>query len=79
MPNGDGSGSAVPAKAVRHGILFLPGESSFYGKRRTACVRVSFSILNDEEMDEALRRLADVLIEEWNEFRNNPLPSRGGG
>lgn len=57
----------IRTKAMQRGVLVLPGECSFFDERRTAYVRVSFSLLNDEDTDEALRRLASVLREEWNE------------
>ena len=53
------------SRAIRHGVLVLPGNSSFYDNRKTTFVRVSFSLLNEEETDEALSCLASALREEW--------------
>lgn len=52
-------------KAIDRGVLVLPGATSFVDGRQTARVRLSFSLLSDEEMEEAISRLAAVLREEW--------------
>jgi tryptophan aminotransferase len=59
----------IRSRAIRHGVLVLPGNSSFYDDRRTAFVRVSFSLLDDEETDEALARLAAAVREEWEDVK----------
>ncbi|KAF5319962.1 hypothetical protein D9611_010988 [Ephemerocybe angulata] len=50
--------SFVRTMAVPQGILVLPGVTAFADERQTECVRLSFSMLSDEEMEEGLRRLA---------------------
>lgn len=64
-PQGD-SATLISERAVARGVLALPGSSFFYDRRTTAYVRASFSLLDAEEMDEALRRLASV-IREYND------------
>lgn len=53
--------SFVKTSAVPHGVLVLPGYTAFPDERDTACVRLSFSLVGDEEMDEGVRRLADAV------------------
>lgn len=48
--------------AVPNGILVLPGSAAFPEERRTGCVRLSFSLLSDEEMEEGVKRLADAVM-----------------
>lgn len=43
--------------------MALPGTSCFANGRRSAYIRASFVVLNDEDTDEALRRLAEVVRE----------------
>ncbi|KAF8630898.1 hypothetical protein AX17_005256 [Amanita inopinata Kibby_2008] len=52
-------------KALEKNVLALPGSYAFIDNRRTAYVRMSFSLMSEAEMDEALKRLATVLCEEW--------------
>ncbi|KAJ3522241.1 hypothetical protein NMY22_g11975 [Coprinellus aureogranulatus] len=54
----------IRTKAIDRGVLVLPGATSYVDGRTTAYVRVSFSVLSDEETEEAIRRLATVLKEE---------------
>jgi len=57
------SAELIRSKAFDNGVLALPGTSFFANGRRSAYVRASFSVLNDEDTDEALRRLAEVVRE----------------
>lgn len=50
-------------KAVHGGILLLPGECAYADERRSCNVRVSFSMLEEADMDEGLRRLGSLLRE----------------
>lgn len=47
--------------AFNNGVVALPGTSFFADGRVSAYVRASFSLLNDEDTDEALKRLAQVV------------------
>ncbi|KIY66406.1 TdiD protein [Cylindrobasidium torrendii FP15055 ss-10] len=51
----------VEIKAVDNGVIVLPGTSSFVDGRTTAYVRISFSLLDEAQMDEGLRRLSEAL------------------
>jgi tryptophan aminotransferase len=57
------SAELIRTKAFNNGVLALPGTSFIANGGRSAYVRASFSVLNDEDTDEALRRLAEVVRE----------------
>ncbi|KAF8300129.1 PLP-dependent transferase [Clavulina sp. PMI_390] len=57
------SNELITQVAFKRGVLACPGGSFFAGGRRSAYVRAAFSVLTDEETDEALRRLAEVVRE----------------
>lgn len=57
------SAELIRTKAFEAGVLALPGTSFFVNGGRSAYVRASFSMLNDEDTDEALRRLSVVVKE----------------
>lgn len=50
-------------KAFKNGVLALPGTSFMPDGKRTAYVRASFSLLEPDTVDEALKRLREVLVE----------------
>lgn len=62
---GDEGDSAlfVSEKAVDRGLLFLPGECASFEEKRGCYVRLSFSLLDGDQVDEAFRRLAALLRE----------------
>ena len=51
-------------RAYKKGVLALPGISFMPDGKPTTYVRASFSLLEPEVVDEALRRLREVLLEE---------------
>lgn len=57
------SESLVRTKALEKGVLALPGTVFLPSGRKTAYVRASFSLLDGSDVDEALRRLREVVIE----------------
>lgn len=59
-PEGD-SEEVIRQRAVEAGVLALPGKCFFANGRATPYVRASFSLLTEEEVDEGLRRLAEVI------------------
>jgi len=61
VENGD-SESLIRTKAFAGGVLALPGTVFFPNGERTAYVRASFSLLEEEQVNEALRRLRVVLL-----------------
>ncbi|KAH0832989.1 pyridoxal phosphate-dependent transferase [Lanmaoa asiatica] len=66
-PNGDGEGDSeelILTKAFQNGVLALPGTSSLPNGQKSAHVRLTFSLLPEEMMHEALRRLRTVLVRE---------------
>lgn len=67
-PEGD-SNSLIAQQAVAKGVLAIPGSSFFPNDRKSAYVRASFSLSTAEEIDEGLRRLAEV-VKEYNAERN---------
>lgn len=59
-PEGDSS-ELIRRKAFDAGVLALPGQSFFVLGRATPYVRASFSLLDENDINEALRRLAGVV------------------
>lgn len=55
----------IAQRAVAKGVLAIPGTSFFPNGRMSAYVRASFSTIAPENVDEALRRLAEV-VKEYN-------------
>jgi len=63
-PTVEGDSQALIAdKAVERGVLALPGTVFLPNGRKTPYVRASFSLLGEEEVDEALSRLAKVIAD----------------
>jgi len=64
--NGDDGDSEVliRTKAYENGVLALPGTVFLPNGRKSIYVRASFSLLEENEIDEALRRLAEVIRKE---------------
>lgn len=58
------SASIIQTKAFQGGVLALPGTIFFPNGARTTYVRASFSLLEEEQVNEALRRLRAVVLEE---------------
>ena len=54
----------IRTKAFEGGVLALPGTVFFANGTRTAYVRASFSLLEEEQVNEALRRLRAVILKE---------------
>ncbi|KXS11935.1 PLP-dependent transferase [Gonapodya prolifera JEL478] len=59
------SGKLVREKAVERKVLLLPGEEFIPSGRPTPFVRAAFSTATEEQMDEALRRLGELVRGEW--------------
>jgi tryptophan aminotransferase len=64
LPGEGDSQSIIKTKAYEHGVLALPGTVFLPSGKKTAYVRAAFSLLSEEDVEEALRRLRQVLIEE---------------
>ena len=62
-PGGD-SEALIRTKAVENGVLALPGSAFQPNGTKTAYVRASFSVVGEEQANEALRRLAEVIRKE---------------
>lgn len=54
---------ALVQRAVEHGVIALPGTTFLANGGRTAYVRASFSLQTPENIEEALRRLREVVLE----------------
>ena len=54
---------ALYSEAVRHGVTFTPGGAVTAERRSQTSFRLSFSLLDPEELDEGVRRLARALRE----------------
>lgn len=60
----DGDSEAIiRTNALEKGVLALPGTVFMPDGRKTAYVRASFSLLCEEDVNEALRRLKEVILE----------------
>jgi tryptophan aminotransferase len=59
-PEGN-SEDLIRKKAIEAGVLALPGTSFFVSGKPTPYVRASFSLLPEKDVDEALRRLAEIV------------------
>ena len=57
------SASLIREKAVEKGVLALPGTAFMPNGRKSAYVRASFSLVTPEEVEEAVKRLRDVILE----------------
>lgn len=57
------SDALIRSKAFERGVLALPGTVFYPNKRTTAYVRASFSIIEEHDMDEALKRLKEAIIQ----------------
>ena len=70
LPTVDGeegdSASIIREKAVQRGVLALPGTVFLPNGRKTAYVRASFSLLPEEDVEEAIKRLRDVILDARN-------------
>ncbi len=58
------SESIIRTKALERGVLALPGTAFLPNGRKTAYVRAAFSLTGEEEVDEAIRRLRAVILED---------------
>ena len=54
---------ALYSEAVRHGVAFTPGGAVTAERRSQTALRLSFSLLEPEELDEGVRRLARAMRE----------------
>ncbi|KAH9831639.1 PLP-dependent transferase [Rhodofomes roseus] len=53
----------IRTTALERGVLALPGATFYPNPRKTPYVRASFSLLPEDQVDEALRRLREVVLE----------------
>jgi tryptophan aminotransferase len=60
---GGDSELVIRTKALERGVLALPGTVFLPSGHTSAYVRASFSINSEEEIEEALRRLAQVVLD----------------
>lgn len=67
------SASVIRTKAFEGGVLALPGAVFLPNGTRTAYVRASFSLLEEGQVNEALRRLRTVMLRE-REFSGGVTP-----
>lgn len=60
------SGAVIRTHAFERGVLALPGTVFMPSGRKTAHVRASFSLLEPDQVDEALRRLKEAILDARN-------------
>ncbi|TBU41945.1 PLP-dependent transferase [Dichomitus squalens] len=61
LDEGD-SEAVIRTKALENGVLALPGTVFLPSGRKTTYVRASFSLLPEDQVDEALRRLRETIL-----------------
>ncbi|EIW84422.1 PLP-dependent transferase [Coniophora puteana RWD-64-598 SS2] len=61
--DGDSS-DLISNKAFKNGVLALPGAMFYPNGRKSAHVRAAFSLLSEEQVREALRRLRETVLKE---------------
>jgi len=73
--DGDGDGgdegdseSIIRKNALEKGVLALPGTVFLPNGRKTAYVRASFSLLNESDVEEAVKRLKEVILQARNDL-----------
>ena len=52
----------IRTKALERGVLALPGTAFLPNGGKTGYVRASFSVLDEVDVDEAVKRLRDVVL-----------------
>lgn len=57
------SEDVIRNNALERGVLALPGTVFLPNKAKTTYVRASFSILDEEDVNEALSRLRDAILD----------------
>jgi tryptophan aminotransferase len=57
------SESVIRTKALEHGVLALPGTVFLPNGRKTAYVRAAFSLTGKEDVDKAVMRIRDVILD----------------
>ncbi|KAG8704544.1 hypothetical protein FRC08_002180 [Ceratobasidium sp. 394] len=62
-PSNSDSFQLVRTKALAKGVLAVPGTTFYPSGQKSAYVRAAFSVLEEDEVDEGLRRLAEVVKE----------------
>lgn len=63
-PTGENdSNSVIRTTALERGVLALPGTVFYPNGRKSAYVRASFSQLEAKDVDEALRRLREAVLD----------------
>lgn len=63
------SATVIRTNAVQRGVLALPGTAFLADGRKTAYVRASFSLLGEEDINEALKRLRSVVLDARDELK----------
>jgi len=62
--------NSMLAEALDHGVIYAPGDSFFPdGKRGRNCMRLNFSFESPENINEAIRRLAEVIEDRLELYR----------
>lgn len=57
------SAAIIQTKAFEKGVLALPGTVFLPNGRKTAYVRASFSVVEEDEIEEAVKRLREAVLE----------------
>lgn len=52
------------AKAIEHHVAFVPGASFYPNSGNQHCMRVNYSMMNEEKIDEGIKRLGELIRKE---------------
>ena len=67
LPPGRDSFEVMVKRSLDNGILAVPGVAFMPNPRRTSYLRVSYSIVAENEIDEACQRIARLVDAAWQE------------
>lgn len=65
LPEGADTFALLSTRGMDIGVLAVPGMAFMPRPRRTCQLRASYSMLTDDQMDEACRRLARLVDGAW--------------
>ena len=64
----DDSEELIRTKAIEKGVLALPGTIFLPSGRKTAYARAAFSVLDEEDVEEAVKRLREAILDSRGEI-----------
>lgn len=65
LPPGKDSFDVLSKKGLDYGILAIPGMAFLPNVRKASQIRASYSLVREEDMDEACQRIARLVDDAW--------------